>query len=160
MCNKGSLKIILAITACMMANSSMSGTAFFSTFEIDIPDQWTRSVDVGSRESWGSTLNLHPPGTEDVLKVMSFTPPGEVTESRLRNLTNVPYSVPLMWDSWGDLAGFQYDYSEDGHSYRQWWLKSERIVVIVSYQYDSETDGIDSTVIDAMVRSITSLSPQ
>ena len=138
----------------------MAGNAFFSTFKIDIPDPWTRSVEAGPSESVGSILSLHPPGVEDVLKVMSFKTPGEVTESRLRNLTNVAHSVPLKWHSWGDLAGFQYDYSEGGQSYRQWWLTSDRIVVIVSYQYDSETDGIDSAVIDAMVRSITSLSPQ
>jgi hypothetical protein len=138
----------------------MAETALFSTFEIDIPDQWARSVETGPGESWGSTLSLHPPGVEDVLKLSSFKIPWEVTESRLRNLTNVPYSVPLMWDSWGDLAGFQYDYSEGGQSFRQWWLTSDRVVVIVSYQYDSETDGIDSVVIDAVVRSITSLSPQ
>ncbi len=155
----GSVKKVLAIIACLIASNSMAGTTFFSNFEIDIPDQWTRSVEAGPRESWGSTLSLHPPGVEDVLKVMSFKTPGEVTESRLRNLTNVPYSVPLIWDSWGDLAGFQYDYLEGGQSFRQWWLTSDRIVVIVSYQYDSETDGIDSVVIDALVRSITSLNP-
>ncbi len=138
----------------------MADTAFFSTFEIAVPDQWTWSVEAGPGGSWGSILSLHPPGGEGILKVMSFEAPGEVTEGVLRNLTNVAHSVPLKWHSWGDLAGFQYDYSEDGHSYRQWWLKSERIVVIVSYQYDSETDGIDSVVIDAVVRSITSLSPQ
>ena len=160
MCNNKTVTKILAIITCLMASNSMANTAFFSTFEIDIPDQWTRSIEAGPSESMGSILSLHPPGVEDVMKVMSFNIPGEVTESRLRNLTNVPYSVPLIWHSWGDLAGFQYDYSEDGHSYRQWWLKSEWIVVIVSYQYDSETDGIDSAVIDAMVRSITSLSPQ
>ena len=158
--NNKTVTKILAIITCLMASNSMANTAFFSTFEIDIPDQWTRSIEAGPSESMGSILSLHPPGVEDVMKVMSFNIPGEVTESRLRNLTNVPYSVPLIWNSWGDLAGFQYDYSEGEQSFRQWWLTSERIVVIVSYQYDSETDGIDSAVIDAMVRSITSLSPQ
>ena len=138
----------------------MADTAFFSTFEITVPDQWTWSVAAGLGGSWGSILSLHSPGGEGILKVTSFEAPGEVTEGVLRNLTNVSHSVPLKWHSWGDLAGFQYDYSEGGQSFRQWWLTSEQTVVFVSYQYDPETDGIDSLVIDATVRSITSVSPQ
>ena len=138
----------------------MADTAFFSNFEIAVPDKWTRSVEAGPGASWGSILRLHPPGGNDILRVMSIKAPGEVTEDVLRNLTNVAHSVPLTWNSWGDLAGFQYDYSEGGQSFRQWWLTSEQTVVFVSYQYDSEADGIDSAVIDATVRSIRSVGPQ
>ena len=66
--------------------------------------------------------------------------------------------MPLKWQNWGDLAGFQYDYSEGEHSFRQWWLTIERTVVFVVYQYEEDVGGIDSTVIDATVRSMTPVS--
>ncbi len=41
------MKKIVAIIGCLMAGNSMADTAFFSTFEIAVPDQWTWSVEVG-----------------------------------------------------------------------------------------------------------------
>ena len=154
------MKKIVAIIGCLIAGSSIADNAFFSTFEIAVPDQWTHSVEAGPGGSWGSILSLYPPDGEGVLKVMSFEAPGEVTVDVLRNLTNVAHTIPLKWHNWGELAGFQYDYIEGGQSFRQWWLTTEQTVVFVVYQYDAEIDGIDPAVVDATVRSITSASPR
>ena len=78
----------------------------------------------------------------------------------MRNLTNVPQTVPLKWQNWGDLNGFQYDYSVRDNSFRQWWLTTEQTVVIFVYEYKKDAGGVDSTVLDKVVRSITAANIQ
>ncbi len=136
----------------------MAETARLSTFSIAVPDQWTQTIQASSVQSWGSTLSLVPPGGEGVMLITTFEAPGKITQEKLRNLTNVEHSVPLKWQNWGDLAGFQYDYSEGEHSFRQWWLTSEHTVVFVVYQYEGDGSSIDSSVLDRAVRSIASVS--
>jgi hypothetical protein len=141
-----------------MASGLMAETARLSTFSIAVPDQWTQTIQASSRQSWGSTLSLVPPGGEGVMLITTFEAPGKITQEKLRNLTNVEHSVPLKWQNWGDLAGFQYDYSEGKHSFRQWWLTNEKAAVFVVYQYENDGGGIDSSVINTTVRSIRSVS--
>jgi hypothetical protein len=141
-----------------MASSLMAETARFSSFGITVPDQWTQKIEAGSGESWGSTLRLAPPGGEGVLDIRTFEAGAKLTQDRLRNLTNVAHSVPLTWENWGDLAGFQYDYSEGEYSFRQWWLTSDGTVVFVVYQYEGDGGGFDATVLDLTVDSIRSVS--
>ena len=59
------------------------------------------------------------------MKLKSLTPPQVVTREALRNMTNVDSSIRLNWQMWGHFNGCQYDYSEDGKFYRQWWLTSQ-----------------------------------
>jgi hypothetical protein len=152
-----SVKILITLIGCLMAGSLMAETAHFSSFGITVPDQWTHETETGSGEGWGSTLRLASPRGEGIVKITTFEAPTEVTQDRLRNLTNVEQSVPLKWQSWGELAGFQYDYSEGEHSFRQWWLTSEHTIVFVVYQYEGGGSSIDSSVLDRTVRSIASV---
>jgi hypothetical protein len=113
------VKILITIIGCLMASSLMAETARFSSFGITVPDQWTHEIEAGLGGSWGSTLRLASPRGAGVVKITTFEAPTKITQDRLRNLTNVPHSVPLKWQHWGELAGFQYDYSEGEHSFRQ-----------------------------------------
>ena len=89
------------------------------------------------------------------LKVHSFSAPMVVDENRLRNLTNVDRSTPLVMQDWGNFSGYQYDYSEDGSFYRQWWLVKQRTMMFVVYESSVEIEDTDSDEIDRIVRSLT-----
>ncbi len=154
------MKIIIAIVGCLFASGLMAETAHFSTFGITIPDQWIQEMEPGPADNWGSTLRLTSPNGEGVLKVTTFEAPLVISQERLRNLTNVPQTVPLKWQNWGDLNGFQYDYSVRDNSFRQWWLTTEQTVVIFVYEYKKDAGGVDSTVLDKVVRSITAANIQ
>jgi hypothetical protein len=78
-----------------------------------------------------------------------------VDENRLRNLTNVDRSTPLVMQDWGNFSGYQYDYSEGGSFYRQWWLVKQRTMMFVVYESSVQIEDTDSDEIDRIVRSLT-----
>ena len=92
---------------------------------------------------------------EGVLKVHSFSAPIDVSEDRLRNLTNVDRSTPLTLQDWGDFSGYQYDYAERGSFFRQWWLVNQRTMMFIVYESRVELDDALSAEIDSIVISMT-----
>ena len=61
----------------------------------------------------------------------------------------------LTWQNWGDFSGYQYDYSESGSFYRQWWLVDQRKIIFVVYESDVEPDATDIDELDRAVNTIT-----
>ena len=90
-----------------------------------------------------------------VLKVQSYCAPNLVTKERLRNMTNVDRSTPLTWQDWGNFSGYQYDYSERGSFFRQWWLVNQRTMIIVVYESNAEIEDADIEEVDRIVKSLT-----
>jgi hypothetical protein len=92
---------------------------------------------------------------DGVLKIHSFSAPIDVSENRLRNLTNVDLSTPLTLRDWGEFSGYQYDYAERGSFFRQWWLVNQRTIMFIVYESRVALDDAVSDEIDGIVNSIT-----
>jgi len=70
-------------------------------------------------------------------------------------MTNVDSSMPLTWKKWGGYSGYQYDYSEGEAFYRQWWLASERTILFIVFESNTESRDIKIDEINDIVNSIT-----
>ena len=70
-------------------------------------------------------------------------------------MTNVDLSATLDWQKWGDNSGFQYDYSERGSFYKQWWLANDRTLIFIVYESNAGSSELEIEEIDRIVTSIT-----
>jgi len=129
-------------------------TLSFPSFQIEIQDDWERSIDNRPVDDLLSMISLRRPNGVGVLKIGFYDTRAVVSEDALRNLTNLDFSIPLTWQSWGDYSGYQYDYSESGSFFRPWWLTNEGTIIVVTYQCDPESKDIETEEIDNIVRSI------
>ena len=118
--------------------------------EFVIPEGWYHEKEMNAGRL---TVNVYHPDSPGVLKLSSMKIPSPTTGERLRNLTNVDLSLDLEWQTWGDYSGYQYDYSEKGKSFRQWWLMNEEEILFLVYKSD-DRDGADDKVINGIVSSI------
>ena len=121
------------------------------SFEIAIPPGWQHST-----SNWGQgvTTSIHRPGGTGTLRVRSLSGSRNVNRETLRNITNVDSSISLDWQSWGDLSGYQTDYTENGKFYKQWWLTNQETLLILVYSGESKDDS-EIVAIKQMVASLT-----
>ncbi len=148
------MKYVLAIVISTMTANLNAETLSFPSFQIEIQDDWERSIDNRPVDDLLSMISLRRPSGVGVLKIGLYDARAVVSEDALRNLTNLDLSIPLTWQSWGDYSGYQYDYSESGSFFRQWWLTNEGTIIFVTYQCDPESKDIETEEIDDIVRSI------
>jgi len=125
------------------------------SFNIAIPGGWRHRKEAESDQRV-TTIIYHPDGV-GTLKFMSLTAPKVVTREILRNMTNVDSSITLNWQMWGDFSGYQYDYTEDGAFYLQWWLTNQEEILFFVYSSDSQDDS-ERKVINGIVTSITAVN--
>ena len=152
------MKNILVIVIFVMTTSLNAETLSFPSFQIEIRDGWEHTMETVPGDNWGSVISLSHPNGVGSLKILPYDAPA-VSQDRLRNLTNVEFSVPLTWQNWGDYSGYQYDYLERGSFYRQWWLTNERTILFITYQCDPGSRDIETEEIDNIVRSIMTTPP-
>lgn len=148
------MKYVLAIIISAMTANLSAETLSFPSFQLEIQDGWERSIDNRPVDDLLSMITLRRPNGVGVLKIGFHDALAVVGEDALRNLTNLDFSIPLTWQSWGDYSGYQYDYSERGSFFRQWWLTNEGTVIFVTYQGDPESKEFETEEIDNIVRSI------
>ena len=117
-------------------------------FGIEVADGWVQ-------KGVGELVSFHHPNGDGVLKIQSYSAPSVVDKERLRNLTNVDRSTRLAWQDWGGFSGYQYDYSERGSFFRQWWLVNQRTIIFVVYESSVELQQTDIDEIDRIVNSMT-----
>ncbi len=117
-------------------------------FGIEVEDGWVQE------EMEEMTIFYHPNG-DGVLTIQSISAPRVVDKEVMRNLTNVNWSTPLAWQDWGGFSGYQYDYSERGSFFRQWWLANQRTIIFVVYESSVELQETDIDEIDRIVNSMT-----
>ncbi len=139
-----------------MTTSSNAETLSFPSFRIEVEDGWVHSIKRGpqAHNEWGDLINIHHPNGNGILKMQFYSTPNLVSKDRLRNMTNVEWSTPLIWQNWGDYSGYQHDYLESGSFYRQWWLVNERTLLFITYSCNPESKDIESDEIDKLVNSI------
>jgi hypothetical protein len=118
--------------------------------EFVLPEGWHHEKEMNAGRL---TVNVYHPDSPGVLKLSSMKIPSPTTTERLRNLTNVDLSLDLEWQTWGDYSGYQYDYSEKGKSFRQWWLMNEEEILFLVYMSDVR-DPADNDVVNGIVASI------
>jgi hypothetical protein len=119
---------------------------------VTIPAEWMHQVEVGSNNM--AVTTIYHPGKPGSLKFKSLVLPKIVTQEVLRNMTNVSTSITLSWQQWGDFGGYQYDYTEGGKFYRQWWLTNQDEILLFVYSNDQQNES-DREVINNIILSIT-----
>jgi hypothetical protein len=145
---------ILALVFISTASSPHAGTLDLSWFRIDLPDGWTYSVETGPGDQRGDVVTFRHADDHGHLKIMSYEAPVAITADRLRTMTNVDASVSLTWQNWGEFAGYQYAYEEQGAFYRQWFLVNGQTLLLVTYQGDPVTRDRVAADLDRMIRSL------
>ncbi len=155
------IKILLAIAIFGMTTSSNAETLSFPSFRIEVEAGWVHSLERGpqAHHEVGELISIYHPNGNGILKMQSYSAPDFVSKEILRNMTNVEWSTPLIWQNWGDCSGYQYDYSERGSFYRQWWLANERTIIFIVYDSNTESKDIEIDEINKIVDSITVNKP-
>ena len=122
------------------------------SFELAIPDGWQYETTTQPNKQVVSQI-FHPDkdGIFQISSIISL--PGKPTQNRMRLLTNVDSSIDLPWQKWGKLSGYQYEYTEAGKFYRQWWLTHHNKIMFVVYSSKVKDESVRN-VIDEMVKSL------
>ncbi len=154
------LKIIVALIAAGLAPSLFAETLSQPFFRIEVDNGWVYRIKKGPQTqdliSWGDVVSIHHPDRPGVLEIQSLRAP-TVDPMRLREMTNVDWSVQLDWESWGDdFSGYQHSYSENGSFHRQWWLTDGKTIVFFVHGSGVESNQAETNEIDEIVRSIQS----
>jgi len=79
-----------------MATSLKAETLSFPTFQIVVPAGWEHSIENRPGNVPGNVISLRRPDLAGSLKMLSFDVPDVVSRDRLRNMTNVDASTPLI----------------------------------------------------------------
>ncbi len=155
------MKTLLAIVIIGIATSSNAETLSFPSFRIEVEDGWVHSIERGPQvhHESGDLISIYHPNGNGILKMQFYNTPRLVSKERLRNMTNVEWSTPLIWQNWGDYSGYQYDYLASGSFYRQWWLANETGIVFIVYDSNTESKDIEIDEINKIVNSITVNKP-
>ena len=151
------LKTLFAIAIVGITTISNAETLSFPSFRIEVADDWVHSLESApqAQNELGELINIYHPNGNGILKIQSYSAPDFVSQEALRNMTNVDTSTTLNWQNWGDYSGFQYDYSERGSFYRQWWIANERAIIFIVYDSITESKDIEIDEINKIVNSIT-----
>ena len=155
------MKILLVIAIFGLTTSSYSETLAVPSFWIDVEDGWVHSVERGpqAHHEVGELISIYHPNGNGILKMQSYSAPDFVSKEILRNMTNVEWSTPLVWQNWGDYSGYQYDYFERASFNRQWWLANETGIIFIVYNSNTESKDIEIDEINEIVNSITVNKP-
>ena len=120
-------------------------------FTIALPDGWHHTKETQPNKQ--VVTQIFHPDKDGVLQIISIDVPRKPTQNNIRNITNIDSSVDLTWQKWGELSGYQYDYTEAGKFYRQWWLTNHNKIMFVVYSSKVKNDSLRN-VIDEMVKSL------
>jgi len=162
------MKLILYIALTLVSQSNYAQTApenfgsageniiSLGSYNIAIPGEWVHNTEAKSNQRVITTI--HRPDGAGTLKFMLMnTAPKVVTQEILRNMTNVDSSISLNWQKWGDYNGYQYDYTENGMNYHQWWLANQEDILLFVYSGNS-LDESERDVINRIVTSVTAVN--
>jgi hypothetical protein len=146
----------LALVASAVAMGALAESVSVDAFQIEIEDGWVPLIEPAhaSDSSWGDSIRIHNPNGPGVLDIGSMASHGPVQPEVLRNLTNLPLTIPLTLQRWGDFSGYQHDYVEGASFLRQWWLANDSVVIFVTYKCSVEMRELETDAIDAMVSSL------
>jgi hypothetical protein len=157
------MKLILIVTLALILDcgyilaesgesTAESETISLGSFEIAMPEGWKYETTTQPNEQ--VITRIFHPDKDSVFQISSINNlPEAPTQSRMRLLTNVDSSVELNWHKWGNFSGYQYEYTESGKYYRQWWLTHHNKILFVVYS-SKTNDKSSRSAIDEMVKSL------
>jgi hypothetical protein len=151
------MKTLIVIAVFGVTAIAHAETLTFPSFQIVVEGDWVHSLERGpeSRNEMGELIKIYHPDRNGILKIQRYSAPDPISNEILRNMTNVDSSIPLAWQNWGDYSGYQYDYSEGGSFYKQWWLVNERTLIFIVYDSNTEITDIENDEINTIVNSVT-----
>jgi len=147
---------VLALASSTVAMGALAESLSVDAFQIEIEDGWEHLIEPApaSDPNQGDSIRIHNPNGPGVLDIGSYASHGPVQPEVLRNLTNLPMTIPLTLQRWGDFSGYQHDYVKGVSFLRQWWLADDSVVIFVTYKCSVGMSEIETDAIDAMVRSL------
>lgn len=149
----------VAIVLIAAASTLYAGTLDLPSFRIDLPDDWTYSVEAKPDSEWGDVFVFRHADDDGYLKIMSYETSVAITKDRLRRMTNIDERIPLAWQTLGDFSGYQYAYEERGTFYCQWFLVNGQTLLLVTYQGDPVSKERIAEDLDRIIRSLTTNPP-
>ena len=150
------MKTLLAIAIFGISTISNAETLSLTSIQIEVEDGWVHNLERGpqAHNELGELINIYHPNGNGILRIQPYSAPDFINQEILRNMTNVDSSTTLNWQDWGDNSGYQYDYSEGGSFYRQWWLAHNRTIIFIVYNSNTESTDIEIGEINKIVNSI------
>lgn len=150
------MKTLLAIAIVGITTISNAETLSFPSIQIEVEDGWVHNLErePQAHNELRELINIYYPNGNGILRIQPYNAPDFVSQEILRNMTNVDSSTTLNWQNWGDNSGYQYDYSEGGSFYRQWWLAHEKTIIFIIYNSNTESTDIEIDEINKIVNSI------
>jgi hypothetical protein len=150
------MKALVSIAILGIAITAYAESLTFPDFQIKVQDGWVHSIESGpqSHSELGERINIYHPDRNATLTIQPYSTPDFVGKEILRNMTNVDSSTLLTWQDWGDYSGYQFDYSERGSFFRQWWLANETTIMFIVYESDTESRDAEIDEIDKIVISL------
>ncbi len=150
------IKRVLAFLILGTATSLSAETLTFPMFSIEVETGWKHSIEGHSPASTerGGLISIFRPDGVGVLRIQLYVAPGDFSKARLRLLTNVEASTQLNWHEGEDFSGYHHSYTENGTFYKQWWLRNERTMLLIIYDYDAGVQQIEIEAVNKMVKSI------
>ena len=150
------MKTLLAIAIFVISTISNAETLSLTSIQIEVEDGWVHNLERGpqAHNELGELINIYHPNGNGVLRIQPYSAPDFISQEILRKMTNVDSSTTLNWQDWGDNSGYQYDYSEGGSFYRQWWLAHNRTIIFIVYNSNTESTDIEIGEINKIVNSI------
>ncbi len=122
------------------------------SFEIALPEGWQHEIETQPNKQVVTQI-FHPDKDGVLQNPSTMHAPRKPTKNIIRSMTNVDSSVDLTWQKWGELSGYQYDYTEADKFYRQWWLTHHNKIMFVVYSSKVKDESLRN-VIDEMVKSL------
>lgn len=118
-------------------------------WSVDLPPDWQGYSD-------GPCSTFESKSNKGTLQISAARKEGEsVMDEDLRSfaLERIPADVPLHPTQCGSFSGLTASYQKEGRSWREWWLKSDRLMVYATY--NSGLD--DSSTQEQVLRILGSL---
>ena len=119
-------------------------------WSLGIPTDWHAEVDEVC-----ATFTLEP--DIGVLQVSAArNDNGPATDDNLLDFAkaHIEAGAKLRKTACGAFTGFYFHYSDDDFYSREWWLRSDDTVVLVTYTCDLELKGQGDTLVDGILKTL------
>ena len=131
----------------------------FGVARIKLPGAWQVDLEESHHYGQGRIVSVRSPDGTNLLQIQSLVAPESVKQDVLRNMTNVDSSVSLPFERWGDYSGFQYNYTENGQFFRQWWIANDQTILLISSRSLAPLSDADMAQLAEIVRSLRTNPP-
>lgn len=114
---------------------------------LDLPEEWQAEQDE-------ETIVI---GDEDGVGVLEITALEGAEGADLQQLAQqlMPEGLAGAAARIGDFTGLYFHYEDDGDAVREWLVRSEQCVLLLSYSCEIEDAGMDDALVDEVLETLT-----